>query len=124
MTMMVYGGDIYGTVKGQIVSSYQQGNKSKAISLYLRRENFSIKLLNISCSKRGSVPLSKVGMMQKTFLPRVSWPLKNKSNPVRFRPLAIGSLIKCSAWWLSARIYSFNLKSSSLIIHVHKNFVP
>jgi hypothetical protein len=40
MTMMVCGEDLYGTVKGQVVSSYQQGNKSKAISLYLRRETY------------------------------------------------------------------------------------
>ena len=34
---MVYCEDLYGTVKKQIVISYQQGNKNKAFSLYLRR---------------------------------------------------------------------------------------
>jgi hypothetical protein len=43
MAMMVYGEDLYGTVKWQIVSSYQQGYKNKVISLYLRRGNLSTK---------------------------------------------------------------------------------
>lgn len=42
MAMILYGEDLYGTVKRQIVSSYQQGNKNKAVSLYLRRRNLSI----------------------------------------------------------------------------------
>jgi len=40
--MVVYGEDLYGTVKGQIVISYQKGNKNKTILLYLRRGNLSI----------------------------------------------------------------------------------
>lgn len=40
MAMMVYGENLYGTGQGQIVSSYQQGNKSKAFSLHQRRETY------------------------------------------------------------------------------------
>jgi len=43
MAIMVYGEDLCGAVKGQVVISYQQGNKNKAISLYLRKGNLSIK---------------------------------------------------------------------------------